>query len=296
MEELTVGDIRPLLSLIANNPLLDDSQGLASQLRGLLESLNVPITPELDQSLTLIEANPVLIDAGVAEFRAAIEGLPDSTLLSDVPGFGSGSGGDTPSDPDPVLPTDPITPIDSVDDDGNQIASFTLPFSETTIDVSGDTVVVTIPGQEAQTLVGLDRLEFDDGTYYLDVQQEPGLLKGAYDALLGRDAPDAAGFDFWLDLLEGDTVDLFALTESFAKTDSFAQQYGSFLSDTNALLDEIYLNLFNRAVDDTGRAFWSDYLETNGVADTVDEAFAYMLQSDEFKTVVGTSLDNGFFI
>ena len=36
MDELTVGDIRPLLALIENNPLLDDSAGLASQLRSII--------------------------------------------------------------------------------------------------------------------------------------------------------------------------------------------------------------------------------------------------------------------
>ena len=89
MDELTVGDVRPLLALIANNPLLNDAEGLASQIRDIITSLGVPITPELDASLSAIEENPILVSAGIEELRSAIEGLPDSMLLSDVEGFGS---------------------------------------------------------------------------------------------------------------------------------------------------------------------------------------------------------------
>lgn len=295
MEELTVGDIRPLLTLVANNPLLDDSGSIASQLRSLLTATGVPITGELAQALDIIEQNPVLIDAGVAEFRAAIESLPDSTLLSEVPGFaGSVGGGDGGSDGGDDGGFD--IPVTVVDADGNEVVTYTLPFSGTTISVSGDNVTVSIPGQDAQVLSGLDRIEFTDGTYFLDVEDGPGVLKGAYDALLGRGQPDAEGFDFWLGVLESNAADLFDLTEAFVQTDSFAEQYGALLNNAEDLLNEIYINLFNRVADQPGLAFWSNYLESNGVADTVDEALAYMLQSDEFQTLIGTTLDDGFFV
>ena len=41
MEQLTVGDVRPLLTLAASSPLLDDSEGLASQLRDIIISLSL---------------------------------------------------------------------------------------------------------------------------------------------------------------------------------------------------------------------------------------------------------------
>ena len=189
MKELTVGDIRPLLTLAVNSPILNDSEGIASQLRGILAGLGVPVTAELEASLSLIEANPVLVSAGVAELRSAIENLPDSTLLSDVEGFGTGGSNGGGTDGGVVV---------TQDVNGNDIQTFTLPFSETKITVGSDSVTVTLPGGEPQVLVGLDRLEFTDGTLFLDIKDGAGLVKAAYDALLGRDQPDASGFDFWL--------------------------------------------------------------------------------------------------
>ncbi|MFG6574133.1 DUF4214 domain-containing protein [Sulfitobacter sp. 1A13353] len=281
MEELTVGDIRPLLTLIADNPLLNDSEGLASQLRSIITSLGVPITAELDAALSAIEANPILISAGVEELRSAIADLPDSALISEIEGLSSG---------------DPISPEITQDANGNDIQSFQLPFSGTTISIEADEVTVTIPGEEPQKLVGLDRLEFIDGTLFLDVEDGAGLVKTAYEALLGNAQPDAEGFDFWLNLYEGGTINTFALTNAFTQTEAFSQQYEAVLSDSESLIRSIYQNLFDREADDAGLNFWKEYLDLNGIADSVDEALAYMMQSDEFAQLVGTTYSDGVFV
>ena len=113
---------------------------------------------------------------------------------------------------------------------------------------------------------------------------------------MGTSSPDAAGFDFWLNGVEGGTINTFALTEAFSKTDAFTQQYGTLLNDLDALLDAFYQNLFGRAADDAGKAFWKNYLETNGGSEAADETLAYMLQSDELKTLIGTSFSDGIFV
>ena len=281
MEELTVGDIRPLLTLIADNPLLNDSEGLASQLRSIITSLGVPITAELDAALTAIEANPILISAGVEELRSAIADLPDSALISEIEGLSS---------------VDPISPEITQDANGNAIQSFQLPFSGTTISIEADEVTVTIPGEEPQKLVGLDRLEFIDGTLFLDVEDGAGLVKTAYEAILGNAQPDAEGFDFWLNLYEGGTIDTFALTNAFTQTEAFSQQYATALNDSESLIRSIYQNLFDREADDAGLNFWTEYLDLNGIASSVDEALAYMMQSDEFAQLVGTTYSDGVFV
>lgn len=281
MEELTVGDIRPLLTLIADNPLLNDSEGLASQLRSIITSLGVPITAELDAALSAIEANPILISAGVEELRSAIADLPDSALISEIEGLSS---------------VDPISPEITQDANGNDIQSFQLPFSGTTISIEADEVTVTIPGEEPQKLVGLDRLEFIDGTLFLDVEDGAGLVKTAYEALLGNAQPDAEGFDFWLNLYEGGTINTFALTNAFTQTEAFSQQYEAALNDSESLIRSIYQNLFDREADDAGLNFWKEYLDLNGIADSVDEALAYMMQSDEFAQLVGTTYSDGVFV
>ncbi|MEO9629326.1 MAG: DUF4214 domain-containing protein [Sulfitobacter sp.] len=281
MDELTVGDIRPFLSMIANNPLLNDSESLAAQLRSIITSIGVTITPELDASLSTIEANPILVSAGIEELRSAIDGLPDSMLLSEIDGFGT---------------VDPGGSDITQDLNGNDIQTFELPFSGTTIYIEDDGVTVTLPGGESQKLVGLDRLEFTDGTLFLDVQDGAGLVKQAYEALLGNAQPDAEGFDFWLDLYEGGTIDTFALTNAFTQTQAFSEQYAAALNDADALVRSIYQNLFDREADDAGLNFWKEYLDANGISDSVDEALAYMMQSDEFAQLVGTTYADGVFV
>ena len=292
MAELTVGDVRPLLTLAANNPLLDDSASIASQLRGILTGFGVPITPELEATLTLIESNPVLISAGTGEFRSAIANLPDSTLLSEVSGLGGSGGGDGSTGGDTTGGTPEITK----DANGNDVQTFTLPFSGTTIAINGDNVSVTLPGAQPQVLVGLERLEFTDGTLFLDVKEGAGLVKAAYDALLGTDKSDAAGFDFWVDLYKAGTIDTFKLTNAFTQTEAFTQQYGAVLNDSEALVSSLYQNLLKRQVDADGLAFWKAYLDSNGIAETVDDALAYMMQSEEFAALVGTSFSDGIFV
>jgi hypothetical protein len=287
MSELTVGDIRPFLDLALLSPIFSESETIASSLRNLLGSVGAPITPETDAALTIIEANPILIEVGFAEFRAAIEGLPDETLLTEISGLpGTDApvgGGDGPVGGDPVT-----------DENGNLVGSFELPFSGIEFVVSGDTVTVIGDGINEE-LVGLDRITFSDGVYYLDGTEAPGLVRTAYDALLGRDTPDGAGFDFWVDAIEADAANLFALTEDFVRTDAFQTAYGDALDNAGELVSRVYENLLGRAADAEGSAFWTGYIEANGL-DVVDEVFAFFLQSEELQNRVTENFSDGFFI
>ena len=271
MAELTVGDIRPILTLVASSPFLDDSGTIASQLRSAFTSLGAPLTPELAATFDLIEANPILIATGVAEFRAAIEGLDDATLLSAIPGLGGTTGGtpdETPTDPTPTEPETPVDTTVTTDSNGNDVKTFTLPHSGSTIVVNGDQVTVTLPNGQSENLTGLERLEFSDGTLFLDVADGAGLVKKAYEALLGTSSPDAAGFDFWLNGVEGGTINTFALTEAFSKTDAFTQQYGTLLNDLDALLDAV--NLFPNPAKDVVYLNISTVQEMDMVISIVD--------------------------
>lgn len=287
---LTVGDIRPILDLVTALPQLDDSESLAAQLRPLLTGLGVVIDADLDAVLTVIETNPILVDIGIAEFRAAIEGLPDDTLLTDIGGLlgdGSTGGGDGGDDTDggTTVPGEP-GPDGSV--------SYTLPFSQATITVDGGSVSVTIDG-ETTVLQNIDRLNFTDGSLYIDPTATAGTLKVAYEALFDR-APDAGGFDFWLSGVKSGAADFFALTSAFVATAEFNDSYGAFLDDAEALMEQVYLNLFNRAADAAGLDYWTAYLEQEGVGDSIDEVFAHFLQSEEMADLVGTTYPDGVFV
>lgn len=296
MSTLTVGDIRPFFNIALASPLFSNAGTLAAQLRSILEAFPVPITAETSAALDVIEANPILVQIGFDELRSALDGLPDSTLLSDVPQFasigGDGSTGGGGSTGDDGSTGGSSTTTDAF---GNKVDTFTLPFSGATIQVSGETVTVTPQGGPPQTLTGLDRLEFTDGTLFLDVNDGAGALAEAYTSLLGR-GPDAAGFDFWLNALEAKTVDLQQVMEAFVATDDFQQKYAAELNDTGALLDQFYLNIFNRTADEAGKVFWTNAIEDNGGLDFLDETLALMLQSDEFATLIGVQFSDGIFV
>ncbi|GGK39829.1 DUF4214 domain-containing protein [Salinarimonas ramus] len=275
---LTVGDIRPILDLTTSFPLLDDAESLASQLRPLLVSLGAPIDAELDAVLTVIETNPVLVEIGIAEFRAAIAGFPDDTLLTDV----SGLYGETPGGGGT-----PPTVVDGT-------VTYTLPYSDATIVVEGDAVRVTLGG-ETTTLQNVDKLSFVDGSLYIDTTATAGTLAVAYESLFGR-APDAGGFEFWLDAIKSNGVDYFALATTFVQTAEFQAAYGAFLNDAEALMRQVYTNLFDRTADQAGLDFWAGYLRENGIESSIDEVFATFLQSEEMTALVGTTYPNGVFV
>jgi hypothetical protein len=284
--ELTIGDIRPLLSLTTS--IFNNSESIAAQLRSLITSLNVPITAELDAALTIIEQNPILIKLGVDEFNAGVAGFPDSTPLSDIPAFsdvGGNSGGGGVITP----------PTVTIDPNGNEIQTFSLPYSDASIVITGETVTVTPAGGESQSLVGLDRIVFDDGTLYLDTQDGAGALKTAYNAVLGVSTPDAAGFEFWLNEIESGSSTLFSVMEAFVRTESFNAKYGDKLTDTSALLDAFYMDIFGREADAAGKAFWQEYIENGGLG-VLDETLAYFLQSDEVTNIIGSNFSDGIFI
>lgn len=283
MEPLTVGDIRPFLDLASSSPILDDNEGIASQLRGILNGFNVPIDADLDQALTLIENDPRLVGVGVAEFRAAVDGLPDDTLLSEIEALGGTGGGDSP-----VV----VTP--TVDADGNAVYSYTLPYSGITINV--DDSGYTIEGLGVNDRISdVDRIDFADGTLYLDVADEPGVVEAAYSRLLEIATP-ADGFEFWVDALESAQSTVFDLAEAFVATDAFTDTYGGLLNDPTALVSEFYTNVLGRTADSAGLDFWSNFIAAAAENANVDDTVGYFLDSGELEALLTQTLDSGLFI
>ncbi len=73
-------------------------------------------------------------------------------------------------------------------------------------------------------------------------------------------APDQGGFDSWLGAYATADWSLPRISGFFATSDEFVARYGS---RTNAeFIDLIYSNLFGRAADPEGRAFWIGQLDS----------------------------------
>lgn len=302
MDELTVGDIRPLLTLATTSPLLNDSAGVATQLRGILTGLGVTITSELETSLSLIEANPFLVSFGTAEFRSAIANLPDATLLSAVDGFGAGGGSGAI---DPLGGNDTITVdgsgainggegIDTALYSGNQ-ASYTLslgPTGTTVIDRRAD-------GNGTNELFNIEFLDFDTdlfgSPFNLGVFGGPAGLSAAelesfvelYIAYFNR-APDAVGLNFWgTQFANGLTLEEMAAL--FGPQDETLATYPDGTTN-NVFATSVYTNVLGRTPDQGGIDFWVGKLDISDVSR--DQFILQVLQGA--KSELKPELGQGF--
>lgn len=74
-------------------------------------------------------------------------------------------------------------------------------------------------------------------------------------------AADSEGLNYWASA--GLTITQIA--DSFAASAEFNAIYGGL--SNGALIDEIYDNIFDRAPDEAGKAYWQSYLDNGGTAD-----------------------------
>ncbi|MFH0728835.1 MAG: DUF4214 domain-containing protein [Pseudomonadota bacterium] len=98
-------------------------------------------------------------------------------------------------------------------------------------------------------------------------------IEGIYVAYWGR-AADPEGLGYWLGQYEAGTLDLAGIAENFASSDEGTDAYAYFnavfnypgypISDSmrQTFIESIYQNLFDRAPDAEGLAYWTDILAT----------------------------------
>lgn len=101
MAEPTLRDFQFLVQLIDSG--LIQASFKFSDIRALLKSFNV-LTPEVDAALALVEANPVLVNIGLATLKEALLKWPLDTPLSVAFGSGGGDGGGTVANPITLTP------------------------------------------------------------------------------------------------------------------------------------------------------------------------------------------------
>lgn len=93
-------------------------------------------------------------------------------------------------------------------------------------------------------------------------------IQQLYIGLLGR-AADKAGLDFWMSEIAAGKRTLTDVQAAFAASPEFKGSYGA-ITDRAALVEAIYLNLFERAPDAAGKAYW---VGTSLTADQLISAF-----------------------
>jgi hypothetical protein len=107
------------------------------------------------------------------------------------------------------------------------------------------------------TLTGVERLRFDDGTVALDIDGVAGQMYRLYQAAFNR-TPDLAGLGYWIGAGDRGTP-LLSVSEGFVTSKEFTDTYGS-LSDAQFIL-QLYLNVLHRAPDQPGLDFHVNHLQ-----------------------------------
>lgn len=123
------------------------------------------------------------------------------------------------------------------------------------------------------------QIEASDGTVITATEAQ---VVRTYLGGLGRD-PDPGGFDFWVAEIDEGRRDLTGLAEGFVFSEEFqglADTNGDGSLNTEEFLNHMYQNVFGRAPDEGGFAFWSNELDSGNR--TQANVLADMTQSNEY--------------
>jgi hypothetical protein len=103
------------------------------------------------------------------------------------------------------------------------------------------------------TLVNVERIQFNDGWKAIDIDGIAGQAYRLYEAALGRPA-EKAGLGYWMWRMENGTT-LQQVASEFTKQVEFASIYGANPTDAQ-FLRQLYLNILDREPDAAGYDYW----------------------------------------
>ncbi|WP_312796715.1 DUF4214 domain-containing protein [Tianweitania sp.] len=148
-------------------------------------------------------------------------------------------------------------------------------------------------GDKVDYLQNVERIAFSDGTLHLDtgIGETAGYAYRIYQAAFDR-APDAAGLDYWIDVLDSGAKGMTEVAADFLASREFQQTYGAL--STQDFIEELYENILQRAGEDAGIDYWTDQLDAG--AQSRAQVLAGFSDSAENVALVGATIDNGFFL
>ncbi len=152
---------------------------------------------------------------------------------------------------------------------------------------AGFTVTAAGTGQ-ADTLVNVERVQFQDVSVALDVGGAIGKLYRLYEAAFDR-APDAAGIGFWLAGMDRGEA-FAAVAQAFTDSPEYLRLYGAL--DNAGFVERLYINALDRTHDLEGRDFWVAALNAGVTRGDVVTGFS---ESPELQAkligVIGNGVD-----
>lgn len=151
-----------------------------------------------------------------------------------------------------------------------------------TISRDGQSTLMAARAGGTDTLVGVERVRFDDGTVALDIDGVAGQVYRLYQAAFNR-VPDQAGIGFWI--WAGDSgVPLLNVSQAFLGSKEFSDAYGSLANDQ--FIRQLYLNVLHREPDEGGLAFHLGHLNA-GTATRASALLAFSESQENQLALVG---------
>lgn len=139
------------------------------------------------------------------------------------------------------------------------------------------------------TLISIERLQFDDVTIALDVDGNAGQAYRLYQAAFKR-TPDAAGLSYWVSKLD-EGHSLYTIASAFTQSQEFKDLYGSSNPAVAVLIEKMYENVMHRASDAGGFAYWMGKF-TTGLVDKNSLLMNFSESAENQANVIGV-IQNG---
>jgi serralysin len=169
--------------------------------------------------------------------------------------------------------------------------------------VTSNAPAVTVADRTAgrdgsDTLAGIERLDFADGTLALDIAlpgqgaSNAGSAYRLYEAAFNR-SPDVAGLSFWINQLDSGAFARDRMAQGFVGSAEFRAVYGADPS-AEALVNGFYRNILDRSPEKAGFDFWFGIL--NGRPDLRSSVLDAIANSPENQQGLLPVIGQGIWI
>jgi len=159
---------------------------------------------------------------------------------------------------------------------------------------TGSMVVTDLSSGAQDTLTNVERLQFSDRYFAIDMDGAGGKAYRVYKAAFNRDPMngDTAGLGYWISRIDAG-MDMVEVGARFIDSNEFRSLYGS--SPSNAdFLTRVYQNVLGRTPDASGYNWWLNELNTNA-SKTRAKILADFAESAENRSNVADLVGSGVF-
>ena len=144
-------------------------------------------------------------------------------------------------------------------------------------------------GEGTDSLLNIERIQFQDRMLALDITGNGGQAYRMYQAAFNR-TPDQSGLGYWISLLDKSVVTLEGVAGGFTHSAEFASLYGASPSN-DTFVTKLYDNVLHRGPDQSGYQYWTGLLATGAI--NREQMLVNFSESSENQLQVIGAIQNG---